>query len=410
MNTDERRGLPSASEMFRLSQCPGSHALIESLKKNGRFYEPPDPDREAGQRIHAWLAAMTLEPDTSRPELADKLGLAEGDLRTAVKAEELRFALVGAWANAPIESLQFEKIVETRFWFPTKWAPRFSGQADFVAVNHDKRRALVVNYKSGRKEAQPVADNLQLRTEIVVLKAALPRLEEVSGAIVEPWVSWTPQRVEYRENAFYEAQGQIVAIVDRAIWEADHRVAGEWCFHCPARAHCGEARDYISQLYRLGVSKGRGLVELPLGERGSKIIEDIHTVREILSAMEADYKRILAENPEALAEHYLHEGKLMRSLASIKAAREKLVIVGGVMSPEDFDACLDVSVAQLEQTFAAKRGLKLGLRSEEGEKAFAAFMGELVKLERVKPYIAKYSAKERQRRALVKEAREAIAQ
>lgn len=379
VKADPRRGLPSASAMLRLSLCPGSHALIEALKARGLFYEPYDPDREAGNRFHAWLADITRGSP-------DKRELAEDELGTAQKAVELRQELVLAWAGGALSSVQTEIIVERRFWYPSRWNGRFSGQLDFAIMDFGTRRALVINYKSGRKDAQPAADNLQLRAEVVLLKAAFPVLESIEGAVVEPWVRWDPVRVKYAGAALQEAAGEILAIADRALWDIEHRFAGDHCFHCPARAHCQEARNYIANLYQLAVKQGRGLVELPLGARGSEIIENIKTVREMLSAMEAEYKRVLADKPDALAHHYLHDGRALRSVTNIKAARERLA---QVIDADEFEACLDASVAKLEKAFAKKKGLKLKLKQKVGEKAFADYMGALVQIEHAEPYIWK---------------------
>lgn len=83
---DERRGLPSASAIYRLSNCPGSHALIAELGAQNKLVEDNDADREAGIRIHAHLAGTNAT-------------LVEEEIRTAQKCEELRDALINDWRN-----------------------------------------------------------------------------------------------------------------------------------------------------------------------------------------------------------------------------------------------------------------------------------------------------------------------
>lgn len=374
---DPRRGLPSAHLMFRLSQCPGSNRLIAEVRKRNLYYQPPDAIRESGLRIHRFLHKREVDPPLSKAEL----GTAEACARIADE-------LYSAWSRDDEHISQLVEYREKRFWVRRGILPLFSAQPDLVFVIG--ARALVLNYKTGRKEAQAAADNLQLRTEAVALKANFPGLQSIQAAVVEPWVSWSPERVEYGEKALADALAEILAIIERA--QTDGRVAGEWCVYCPARPHCQEARDYVQAVYSFG--RDVGFAELPVGERGSKVIEDIRAVREILDSMEARYKEILTKDPGALANHQLHEGHLLRSISDLAAARDRLVPVIG---RDGFEECLTASVAKLEQEYADKSGLKLGLKNRLAEKAFADLMNGLIGSRRAAPYIAKISrSKQRQ--------------
>src|SRR5262249_43308472 len=137
----------------------------------------------------------------------------------ATKAAEIRNKLVTDWLGHEWGIEDGQMIIEHRFWYRQGLKPRFTGQPDYLFGNQN--RAIVINYKLGRKEAMPAADNLQLRTEIVLLKHAHPELTEIAGAIVEPLVSWESERVQYKAADLAEAEKQILAFVDRAEWERE---------------------------------------------------------------------------------------------------------------------------------------------------------------------------------------------
>jgi hypothetical protein len=388
--TDERRGLPSASDMYALSECPGKNALVAELKGRGLIFEAPDPDRESGNRIHAYLAQIALNPEIIRLTLKKQLGLTDREVMTATKCEELRDALLADWAGFSADNIRSlsDLIIERRLWYPNRWAGRFSGQPDYILIKGGE--ALIVDYKSGRKEAMPAADNLQLRAYAVLLKAARPSLESISAAIVEPWVTWSPERVKYDRIALERAAAEIEGIIEKTVTKAGERHAGAWCDYCPARAHCQEARDYVFAVYKVGLSCG--LAELPLGEKGSKVIEDIRSVRAILDQMEACYKQLLIEDPNCLAEHYLHDGRLMPSLIDIAQARKRLH--GAGLTDGEIDECATFWPGKLKEKFIAKNPRKAG------EKQFCDLLDGLIEECRGEPYIAPLSKKERERRLI----------
>jgi hypothetical protein len=256
---------------------------------------------------------------------------------------------------------------------------------DYVAIDLRRNRALIIDYKTGRKESQAVADNLQLRTQAVLLHNARPSLQSISAAIVEPWVSWSPERVEYDSKALAKARAEIQAIVIRADFRAGERNAGPWCEHCAARAYCAEAREYVGMLYRIGIE--RATVPLPVGEKGSRIIEEIKTVREILDAMEAAYKVILAADPNALSDHFLHDGKRSRSISNIQEAKFRLKNAG--LDENEIDSCATFWISKLERQAKELHHVNVD-----------AVLADLITESIGEPYIAKLSVKERKRRQL----------
>ena len=392
---DPRRGRPSASAMSRLAKCPGSLALIESLRATDRYYEPFDPDAESGRKIHAHLAGETIE-------------LTEEEKNTAHNCELLLERLIMQW-KGPITDAQwegqprFEFIREKRFWFRQGIALLFSGCPDLVLIDHELKRALIVNFKTGHKEADPVSENLQLRTEAVLVRANFPFLESIQACLIEPWINWDIALVRYSSANFAELENEVLSIVDAAYVKAELRVAGDWCRLCPARARCPQGRQFAAQLYHLALEKKENVLELARGKRGSEIIENIKTVRGILEALEGAYKELLRQEPDALEDHFLHPGKKRRELVQIKAVREALT---GILEPEQIDACATFWVGKLESAF----GKKLELKGPELAERFEKLLGPLIEVSTDEPYIDKRPKKERAKRKAIQEATEAINQ
>jgi Protein of unknown function (DUF2800) len=350
MSYDPRRGLPSASAMYRVANCPGSQTLINSVRSVGKYYELPTREMVSGTRIHGYLALDALG---DRPQAQDFLSAMNSDERfVSRKAGEIRDAFVSEILGNGQEK---ELIIEKRFWYRQGLnGPRFSGQPDFIAIKG--KRALVINYKTGRIQAEPVADNLQLRTEIVLLKHNRPELEEIYGTIDEPFVCWEPELVNYDEQSFAKAEAQILAFVDRAAWERDKRIAGPWCAKCAARAYCAEAMAYIETIPNPDI--GTIIKELPRGQAGVVLWEKIKLAKKLLETLEQTYERILADEPDALPGYILpKKGRGRRIVPDPAAFKQSLA---AYLSGEELDQCATYHVAKVEELLALKDKLKPG--------------------------------------------------
>ena len=95
MNDDARRGLPSASKMERLANCPGSSNLENNVRSSGHFFELRDPSRLSGIQIHQYLA---LEALGGTAQAADFFTAMSADERaTASMCIELRNRILSQW-------------------------------------------------------------------------------------------------------------------------------------------------------------------------------------------------------------------------------------------------------------------------------------------------------------------------
>ena len=377
--TDPRLGLPSASGMWRLANCPGSESLITSLRQVGKYYELPSREAQSGEQIHNFLAFDALGGTAQAKDFVN--GLSAEDRATAKKAAEIRDSLVTEWLGG--NTVKKNLIVEKRLYYRQGLTVRFSGQPDFVLI--DGSRAININYKTGRKEAQAAADNLQLRTEVVLLKRNFPELTEITGVIDEPFVTWDPERVLYMGDDLLKANAQILAFVDRADWEKETRIPGPWCTHCPARAYCREARLYIQTIPDPNV--GSIIEELPRGELGTVLWEKIKVAKKLLQTLEETYERILEDEPEALPGYVLpKQGKARRIVpypAKLKTA------LAAYLSSEEIDGCAEFYLGKLENLFRIK------LKLAPDDKTFSELVKDAVSIIYDKPFIRPLSKKER---------------
>ena len=386
MSSDPRRGLPSASSMHRDANCPGAQALINSLRQAGKHYELPSRAASSGIRIHDYLAVDALGGTAQASDFFNAMSSEERAV--AHKAAEIRDSLV----QECLGNSEKEIIVERRFRYRQGFELRFSGQPDFIAIKGP--RAFVANFKTGRKEAEPAADNLQLRTEIVLLKHNRPELEETHGAIVEPLVSWDSERVGYGEEALAKAEAQILAIVDRVQWESDKRIAGPWCQYCPARAYCAEARAYIETIPN--PNAGTIIKELPRGEAGVLLWKKIKVARQLLDTLEQTYEEILRTEPDALPGYILPEKGRPRRIVPYPARFKEAL--AEVLTPEEIDGCATFSPAKVQELLAIKHKLE----PKEARTVFERLTRDTISTVFDAPFVRPLSTSERKRLETIK--------
>jgi Protein of unknown function (DUF2800) len=351
-----RRAKMSASSTKRSLECTGWLALYRHILAEGLFYEQPTQDALSGQRIHAYLSGAPPDQELTLEEI-----------RTGDMCASMRDRIVNELLSTG------QTIVERRFWFRRGWEALFSGQPDFIRLTDD--RALVANYKTGRHEEDTSWANLQLRTEIVLLAHNRPQLERIHGIIIQPWVGGDPEVVEYGPKEISEATAQVVQIADSLEWGSDTRTAGPWCFYCPVRAWCQEARDYVGRTHALGKDVVRGEIQIEPGERALKVYESISVARQLLDTLEDHFKHEMASNPEFLPGYYLAPGNMRRKVIG-KYNEVASVMAQADLSEEELRECLSFSVPELREAWT----IKSGVRKKDAETLFDQFMGELIEV------------------------------
>lgn len=237
---DIRRGVPSASGMQRLHECPPSFDL-ERLAPP----EEANEDAASGTRIHAVLALQAG---------ADTLTMAECD--TLDMCAKQAGEVVAEWAGhhgfaAPDTSLREQRLGMNALGRVLDVTPEatsdfvFTGQADLVLVKDGK--ALVIDYKTGRGDTAEAVDNAQLAA-LAVLVAGRYKVEAVRVAIVQPWAG-KPTVSDYTANGLALAKSWLIETLDAASTSTpDQARAGEWCKYCKAKVACPALKESALQV------------------------------------------------------------------------------------------------------------------------------------------------------------------
>lgn len=233
---DPRQGLPSASGLYRLRNCPGSYRMERDAIARGMA--PPDDSEAAasGTRIHRWLETESND---------DWQALSYAEQQTAARCQSQALWLLADFAKRHGEVTWESR--ERRFAvnafgvvFDAAGAlPRIgTGQADLSALAGG--HMLVIDYKTGRGDITPADANDQLRGLAVLFSH--PNPETVTVAIVAP-LSGKPTVAVFDREALKAAKSWLV----QAWLDAPHATetaAGPWCQYCPARLICRAYADH----------------------------------------------------------------------------------------------------------------------------------------------------------------------
>ena len=237
--SDPRQGLPSASGLYRLRNCPGSYRMErEAIARN---MAPPDDNEAAasGTRIHRWL-------ETESDEDWNALSYAEQQTASLCQSQ-------ARWLLADFAKRHGEVTWEMRevrqalnafgvVFHASKPKDRIgSGQADLIA--RAGKNLLVIDYKTGRGDVTPAESNDQLRGLAPLFADTNP--ESVTVAIVAPMVG-QPTVAVFDRDALKAAKAWLVQTWLNAP-HATETAAGDWCQYCPARLICAAYADHNAQ-------------------------------------------------------------------------------------------------------------------------------------------------------------------
>jgi hypothetical protein len=229
--SDPRQGLPSASGLHRLVNCPGSFRAAKEAIAAGMT--PPDDSEEAvsGTRIHKWLETESGE---------DWAALSYDEQRTATLCQSQAKWLIAdfskrrGWADRDIRESRFAITafgVTGDISGPLPWIG--SGQSDRIVQSGD--HMLILDYKTGRGDVTPADANDQLRGLAPLVSHFRP--ESVEVAIIAP-LTGQPTTAAFDRDALKAAKAWLVQTWLNAP-EATETAAGDWCQYCTARLACG---------------------------------------------------------------------------------------------------------------------------------------------------------------------------
>ena len=337
ITNDPRLGVPSASIMHRLAACAGSQQLIDAVAKFSRAQAHDDAAMASGRRIHEYLSGVT------------DIGLTDAELVTSAKCIALRQEVVGAFApDAP----HLVEMTERRFFYSIGVKVLFTGQCDYIAIDEFRKRALIIDYKTGRNESVTAADNMQLRTQAVLLYSEMPHLERIDAAIIEPWVTSSVQRVSYNADDLREAAVQLIHIVQESLKKDAKRTPGDHCTYCKALAYCKEAQTYALATLKEDTDI---IAKLPRGIDCSKFYKKLLFAEKLISQIKAEYELILEFDPDALPGYTLPDhGAMVNVVARPDQLKEAME---AYLSSAEIDGCATYHLNKLKELFGIKHHL-----------------------------------------------------
>lgn len=349
---DERLGLPSSSEMWRLSECSGSKILSDSLRAKGIDLEIPNISATLGERIHSSLEGYNMDLNIRAQEIRDDCD------RIANQASR---EFLG-------DSVEPEILIEERLWYKKNGIPFFSGRPDRVSIVPEI--ILDVNFKTGTSEEEDAGSNLQMGSEVVLLHHHYPKITRIGALLSQPLATNQPEIVVYDLQAMEEAEIHILGIVDRATWDKKRR-AGPWCKFCPARAFCPEARELANDLpVRL---KNDQLPELPSGPEAAEMLERLYIAKGILEAMKEAFSQKISKDPQSIPGWHISSGKRVRSLPPEKELEFLNAALLSGLSEEDIGSSHKFSITAFENLAAKKWSLKGKEFKKKFNKVFGKF-------------------------------------
>jgi hypothetical protein len=270
--SDPRAGLPGASQLEQLFLCPGSWRAQQGLP------EEPREDAETGRRIHQWLAGAPVA-----------LTPAEAAVAHACQAQRRQLLRPLAAAPDPVE------YVEHRFWLRDEFGhAAMSGQADYATVRG--RRALLIDYKTGRGGVTASPRNPQLMALAVMLAEERPELEEILTAIVQPALADAPGCAVYDPPALARARATIGrALATARAGDAPLRAGPRQCQYCRAKARCPAARALIETL---ALRPAPAAAEPVGNDQLAQWLERCGAAEQVIEALRVEARRRLAEGQD----------------------------------------------------------------------------------------------------------------
>lgn len=265
---------------------------------------------------------------------------------------------------------------EVREWFygPDGY-PVMSGKVDVMALT--KSRGLIVDFKTGRNEVTESARNLQLRSQAVIM-AENYGFRPFDVAIIQPWVSSTPDICSYTEEDLGIASREVLKILEEAQKPDAKRIPGEkQCDWCRAKRICPEANVIVADLVPVQV-----LSLTP--QQVSDVLDRVKLAKKVIDDIEKWAKQRLQEDPNAIPGWTLEPGDKRRSVTSPQQAID-LLQEHGLLDQEGFFQCCDVKLGELEKQVRAHTGLK----KKEAEAKVNAALKDVIQTKQNQPSLAR---------------------
>jgi len=359
----ERLDLPSASFTLRY-HCLGAWNLINALKVKGLIpEEETSPASQSGTEIHAARAGEDVELDDNQEDMRNTLE------RIEKKTAELLLA-------------DFTKhSTEQRLWLRKGLRPIFSGRYDYayVDISQGVPIAAIFDDKTGREEVDPAECNFQMRDLAALWHYTYPGTDRVYTIILQPRITHEPSIALYDSGQLSKSLKLLRENLEQIADPEAPRTPGHHCRHCPARAHCDETKNYSIQSPRLLLERiERGEVNLPIDEKGARVLESIEVGYKVLDKLWNLYESIVTFNPDAVPGWYMSEGSDRRKITDYARARQIMTEAG--LPDSELDEATRFAIDPLEKFFCNRAGVP----QYKAKQRFNELLADVMKISRDK--------------------------
>lgn len=346
---DERGGMPSASAMTRIFNCPASYKL------NAAEMPESSGAAEEGRMLHRVMElAIQKFPENIHEEMRADFD----DVKSRLSDEQEQAFNTACWlvSHNVVDGFRAGdergnvEFYEKRFWAKSKL---FSGQGDAVFIK-DNGEATIVDYKFGRGEVEPAERNYQLAAMAVLLADNFGGLQKIRAMIIQPRALDKGKRITecvYAKDDVDAAREAINAACKEAIEYAQPRQkCGYWCNYCPSAYRCKAAQEEIAKQYALAVSTPT----LAIGKHNAvDMFEKATVVKKLCDEILKRVKEWVSANPDHGTELVLTEGARRAKVGNAAQVFEAVESVG--ITPAEFVGVCDVGLTKLLSLYHDKR-------------------------------------------------------
>jgi CRISPR/Cas system-associated exonuclease Cas4 (RecB family) len=330
--SDERHGLPSASSAHRYALCPGSFLLEQSIQQ-------PDVsgvDAQIGNRIHGYLAGEGIALNEEEIRIATDSRLQEIDLATTLFPFQ--------------HGLHFVR--ERRLWGYDNWfAKSWSGKPDVVI--HDGKKALVIDYKTGRGDVTHATGNLQLRALAVLVNEHFGPFEEITVAIIQP-LAGEPTTCTYTVAEIEKATNETHGLMERVrVPNQPRNPSTEACKYCKAKEICPEAQGVVANLPALVPRDGLEIVMSP--EQIAEFLAVAPLAEAVIESVRGKARRMI-EAGQTVPGWKLKPGAIRESITNPELAFARFMDAGGTQA--QFVQAITVAKTKFKDAVKAATGKK----------------------------------------------------
>lgn len=333
-----------ASELHRVSLCPGSVAACEDLPERETDYAAE------GTRLHKLMAGSAEEASDEDRGLVDT---ARG------------------WINKLVPDVMSVRQTIHEVPLNFEW---LAGTPDVVRLMSDGS-ALVIDYKFGFLPVASADVNLQMRAYVILVGANYDvPAERVRVAIIQPRARKDDQVTcaEYGPQDFAAAADSINAIYQRSISHPEERIPGEeQCRYCRARStdRCPESQSLV-QIERPAV----GLPAVH-GEELGRLANAARVAEKVCADILSETRRRLLEDSHAVPGWTLEPAVPKREIEDPAAA---FAALSEHMTAAEFAACCDVGVGALDRAYWEAKNRGKGKKERISQAAAKSELGALL--------------------------------